>query len=67
MQLSMEGIAVEYFSNSSYTGSNKTKSEFHSYISYHNELDVCNSRARMFYLFLNFESGILVPDMSTVW
>ena len=61
----MEGIAVEYFTNSIDTGSNK-KSKFHSYIS-DDKKNACDSHSHIFHL-LNklFESGILVSDMSTV-
>ena len=52
IQVSMEGIAVEYFPNSIDTGRNKI-SEFHSYISYDNEKDACDSHAGMFHLFKN--------------
>ena len=42
----MEGIAVEYFSNSVDPGSNK-KIKFHSYISDESEQDVCDSHANI--------------------
>ena len=61
----MEGISVEYFTNSIDPGSNENY-EFHSYISDDNEQDSCDSHAHMFHLIKNFESGILVTGMSTV-
>ena len=49
-KLSMEGIAVEYFTNSVDHGSNEKTSEFHSYISDDNEHDAYDSNANMFHL-----------------
>ena len=50
-QLSMEGIAVEYFPNSIDTGGNNNKKyEFHSYISDDNEKDEFASHDHMFHL-----------------
>ena len=47
----MEVIAVEYFLISIDPGSNEKQSEFHSYISYDNEEDACDSYAHMFRIF----------------
>ena len=44
----MEGISVEYFTNSINPVSNDTKSEFHSYISDDNDQDACDSHDHMF-------------------
>ena len=52
-QLSMEGIAVEYFPTSIDNVNNKEKSEFHSYISDNHEQDACNSHAHMVHLLKN--------------
>ena len=65
-QLSLEVIAVEYFPNSFYLGSNE-KSVFHSYISDYNEQDACDSHSHKVNSFKTIESGILVSGMSTVW
>ena len=65
-KLSIEGIAIEYFPNSIDPGVNK-KSEFHSYISDKNEQYACDSHAQTFHLVIYFESGMLVPVISTVW
>ena len=46
----MEGIAVQYSPSSIDTGSNKVKSEFHSFMSDKNEQDACDSHAHMFHL-----------------
>ena len=46
-QLSMEGIAVAYFSNSVDPGRNETESQFHSYTSDENEQYGCDSHAHM--------------------
>ena len=40
---------------------------FHSYISDDNEQDAFDSYAHLFYPLQNFESGILVSSMLTVW
>ena len=45
----MEGISVEYFSNSIDPGSNRI-SEFRSYIIYYNEQDAFYSHANMFHI-----------------
>ena len=50
-QLSMEGIAVEYFTSSFDPGKNKVKYEFYSCISDDNEQYECYSCAHMFCLF----------------
>ena len=50
----MEGIAVEYFTNSVDPGSNETKPEFHSYISDENEQDACDSHYHMVHLLKTF-------------
>ena len=50
-QLSMEGIAVEYFSTSVNIGNKEEKYELHSYISDDNEQDECDLHAHMFHLF----------------
>ena len=64
----MEGIAVEYFTNSIDTGNNGKISEFNSYISDDKEQDACDSHAHMLYIFKYiFESVILVSGMSTAW
>ena len=64
----MEGIAVEYFTNSIDTGNNGKISEFNSYISDDKEQDACDSHAHMLYILKYiFESVILVSGMSTVW
>ena len=63
----MEGIYVKYFPTSIDTGNNEEKYEFHSYISYDNEQDSCDSHAHMVHLLLFLESGIFVSGMSTVW
>ena len=49
----MEGISVEYFTNSVDLGNIKTKSEFHSYISVENEQYACDSHAHMCHLLKN--------------
>ena len=51
IQLSMEGIAIEYFPTFVDNGKNEEKSEFHSYISDENEQDACNSHAHMVHIF----------------
>ena len=53
-QLSMEGIAIECFPISIYSGNNEEKSESHSYISDDNEQDSCDPHAHMFHLLKNF-------------
>ena len=49
-QLSVEGIAVEYFPNYIDTGNNEERSKFHSYISDDKEKDACDSHDHMVYL-----------------
>ena len=63
----MEGIYVKYFPTSIDTGNNEEKYELHSYISYDNEQDSCDSHAHLVHLLLFLESGIFVSGMSTVW
>ena len=50
----MEGIAIECFPISIYSGNNEGKSESHSYISDDNEQDACDPNAHMFHLLKNF-------------
>ena len=53
-QLSMEGIAVEYFTTSADNGKNEEKYEFNSYISDDNKQDACDSHAHMVHLLIFF-------------
>ena len=46
----MDGIFVEYFPSSIDPDNNKTKSEFHWYISDDNEQDACDSHVHMFHI-----------------
>ena len=63
----MEVISVEYFLTSVGTDINEGKPVFHSYLSYDNEQDACDSHAHMVHLLKTFlESGILVSGMLTV-
>ena len=53
MQLSIEGIAVDYFPNSVDSDSNDKKSDIHSYLSGDNEQYACDLYSHMFYLLKN--------------
>ena len=50
MQLSMDGIAVEYIPNSVDPGNTENKPKSHLYISDYNEKYACDSDARMIHL-----------------
>ena len=62
----MEGIGVEYFSNSFYSDSNETKSVFYSYIIDENEKYACDSYAHMFHLLKNSIKNITVSYVNSL-